>query len=60
MNTKVVILLSLVAAALAFAVTKSIVFAAVVFGLEMLLWVIVRAIKTQRWHTNNGTPPSLS
>jgi len=59
MNTKVVVL-SVIAAALIFAVTKSIVFAAFVFAIEMLLWVVVFAIKTRRWHTNNGTPPSLS
>lgn len=59
MNTKVVVL-SIIAVALIFAVTKSIVLAAVLFALEMLLWSVVRAVKTQRQHTNNGTPPPIS
>jgi hypothetical protein len=59
MNTKAVVL-SVIAVVLIFAVTKSFVLAVALFALEMLLWVVVRAVKTQRWHTNNGTPPSLS
>ena len=59
MNTKAVVL-SIIAVTLIFAVTKSIVLAAVLFAREMLLWYVVRAVKTQLQHTHNGTPPSMS
>ena len=59
MNTKAVVL-SIIAVTLIFAITKSIVLAAALFALEMLLWYLVRAVKTQRQHTHNGTPPSIS